>query len=508
MSNYRIEYGDSKIEGGLFLRQKPSSTASLDYTDGEGECFKHLSTFSQRSTIKEQLIEMLDNAKRYIFFTSFMIQDKQLVEHLIAASRRLKGHVYVLTTLKDHDFNTLIAQQDDAGDDQWNFKEHIDCIEDLVRHGISVKARRDCHAKFAVSDDKQVIVTSANAVPTCFEKIQQKSGHLRDANPENGVLIEIPSEVNRIANFFRAIWRNAHNYYVSPNSQLIDIREINKNFIPIRCKEPRLTSDLGKIIWTAPDDLRILNEISSMIDTAKQKITISSYLIKGIETHVLGQKISQAVKRGVEIEILLRQMYRSDHQKSCYYLKTLGEQVQIRGDFCNHSKSVLVDNNKAMIMSANIDAQHGLDSSVEVGFVSSHPDFIRCVGGFLNRLKAGCTLEFVVNPTQHQAAQGFPTFSKTIIKNEMSLHFDPKLKHRERIIKKLISEMSHQLMRVSHVEKNKSEKVTLLTESLKINCIQGGEGKYHVQHVVETPAAQGMRFQYLLPRMIIEIHSA
>lgn len=507
MPKYKVKYGNSIIDGGLFLKRKSIEPASLKYRDGEGELFKHLSTFSGKSTIKENFIEALKNAKRYIFFTSFLIQDEQIVESLIEAVRRLNGHVYILTTLKSQDFDAIVSSEEGAYDEQWNFKEHIKCIQELVRNGISVKARKDCHAKFAVIDDEYAIVTSANSVPTCFTDVLQKSGRIREANPENGILIEMPSEVNRIANFFRSIWRSAYNYYVSPDSLVFDIGEFSKDIIPIICSEPATTSDQGQIVWTAPDDHRILQSLLKMIDAAQHKITISSWVIKGIENHLLGEKLFQSAKRGVEVEILLRGMYRRDHLESCYFLKkSLGEQISIRGDFCNHSKAVLIDNKEAMIMTANIDSQHGLDSSVEVGFLSKQPDFINSVTNFLNRLRAGCVLEFVANPKQDQAAQRYPTLSSPILTGNIILNIEQKWKGRDQRIKKLISEMSNQLIRVSNPGDKNNQRVRLLTNNIIVDCINLGENRLKALHISETASAANLHFQQVLPETTIEIN--
>jgi flagellar biosynthesis/type III secretory pathway chaperone len=505
MPQYKIAYGGSIIDGGLFLRRQTPPSLMPEYKDGTGGSFKHLSTFSGKSTIKESLVELLNSAQTYVFFTSFLIQDGQIIQSLIDAARRLRGHVYVLTTLKDNDFDALLENEID--DDQWNFKEHIECVRQLVRNGISVKARKDCHAKFAVIDDKYAVVTSANAVPTCFTDIQQKNGRLREANPENGVLIEIPSEVKRLSNFFRAIWRSAYNYELPPDAQISDIAEFSKEIMPITCREPASVSDEGRIVWTAPGDCRILNSIAKMIDTARQKITICSYVIKGIEKHLLGCKLLEAAKRGVEIEILLRGMYRRDHLDSCYFLKkALKEQINIHGDFCNHSKAVLIDDKEAMIMSANIDSQHGLDSSVEMGFLSQQPDFINSVANFINRLRAGCCLEFIANPKQKHAAEQFSTLSKPILTGNFSITIGQRWKDRDQIVKKMISEMNNQLIRVANPEEERNHKVRLLTNTIIVDCAHNGDSRLQVLRISETAAAANARFQQILPETTIEVN--
>ncbi|MBI9017060.1 MAG: phosphatidylserine/phosphatidylglycerophosphate/cardiolipin synthase family protein [Phycisphaerae bacterium] len=507
MPKYNINYGDAQIDGGLFLKRKSVVSSSLEYKDGEGDQFKHLSTFSGRSTIKESIIAALKNAKRYVFFTSFLIQDEQIIESLIDCVKRLKGHVYVLTTLKDRDFDELAVMKGEGDFDQWNFKEHMEGIKELVRNGISVKARKDCHAKFVVIDDKYAIITSANSVPTCFADIPQKNGFVREANPENGVLIEMHLEVLRLSNFFRYIWRSAYNYYMSPDSQVLDICEFSKNIIPIACREPAIVPGKDQVIWTAPNDYRILESLVKMIDMAEHSVCISSWVIKGIKGHLLAQKLVQATERGVEIEILLRGMYRSDHLESCYFLKqSLGKQIKILGDFCNHSKAALVDNKQAMLMSANIDSQHGLNSSVEVGFLSTNPDFVESVSNYLNRLRAGCVLEFIANPTQNHAAQNHATLYKPVIKDDFMLNVEQKWKGRDQKVNKLLTEMKSQLIRVSSPRGKNGQEMSLYTNNMIIDCVRQDAKSLNVLRINETPRAASLHFRHILSKVKIKIN--
>ena len=402
----------------------------------------------------------------------------------------------------------MIASQDDqANGDEWDFKEHAKCIQELVHNGISVKARKDCHAKFVVADDKYAIVTSANSVPTCFTDILQRSGRVRKANPENGVLIEIPAEVGRISNFFRYIWRSAYNYCLPPDSRLFAINVFSNDVMPINSNEPDKPSELGQIVWTAPDDHRILESLLKMIGSAEENVCICSWVLKGIDGHILSDKLIEAARRGVEIEILLRGMYRQDHLESCYYFKKkLGDQVRILGDYCNHAKAALIDNKEAMIMSANIDSQHGLNNSVEVGFLSRDREFINSVSNFLGHLRAGCELEFVSNPTQNQAALGFSTLSRPIITGDIALDIDQKWKGRNLIVKKLISEMKNGLIRVSNSSNKNNQRIRLLTRNIIVDCINRNN-RLKALRISETASASNMYFQQILPEATIEINA-
>jgi phosphatidylserine/phosphatidylglycerophosphate/cardiolipin synthase-like enzyme len=509
MRTYKIEYGDSIIDGGLFLKNPAMNSSAVDYADHSGDFFRHLSTFTERSTIRECLIEHLDQAQKHIFFASFLIQDDQIIQHLVEAAKRLKGHVYVLTTLKKNDFEVISLLQDDADHHEWDFNAHMECVKYLATCGISVKARKDCHAKFAVFDDQSAVITSANAVPTCYTNIKQSNGHMRKANPENGVLIEIPSEVDRIANFFRSIWRSAYNYYIAPDRNFSDVGEFSKDIIPVHCEEPTYPSDKGQIIWTAPDDFRILNSLLEMIDTADHKLRISSYVFKGLSGHLVSRKLQQAAKRDVEIEVFVRGMSRRDHLDSCYHLKkTLGDQIRIYGDFYNHSKSVVVDDKQAMILTANLDSQHGLDSSVEVGFVSSDFEFVTSVSRFLDRLRAECVLEFIANPRQSQAGERFSTLHNPVLaqKENLTININHYWKNRNKVVDKLITTMQRQIIKISGNQQNGRKNHHLSTDDIIVEFIHNGDGRLNVQRVIETPEAANLRYKQILTKSVITIN--
>jgi hypothetical protein len=505
MPNYKINYGDSIIEDGLFLeRQDKSVAAVVSYVDGHGRFFRHLSTFPNRSTIKEEIVNLLNTAKRHVFFANFLIQDSDITADLIQTAKRLHGHVYVLTTLKEQDFDKVFTAESKEDEGEWNFQEHIEHIKQLTKKGISVKARKDCHAKFMTVDDRYAIITSANAAATCYSDTTRKNGTARPANSENGVLVTISSEVDRLSNFFRAIWRSGYNYYVSPDSRIFEIGERTSDTVPVMCKEPLQPADEGQILWTAPDDLRILSALTRMIDNAIHKVHISSWVIKNIDKHVLGETLKAAAKRGVEIKILVRGIYRSDHRQSCYYLKkTLGDQLTILGDYNNHSKAVVVDQAEAMVMTANLDAEHGLDSGIEMGFLSRKSAFIKAVSTFLNRLEECAKLEFVVNPTQAQAAKRAWIKGKTISWKDIHIQFGRKYKIEPQ---KLANALKTQLVKVATDNTGGKSLMHLITNNLILDCIVDKPGWLTVSDIKDDfRAASRARFDCFLPRATITI---
>src|SRR5665213_267791 len=113
MPQLRVEYGDSVIPDGFFPRHGALPEPSASYADGNDALFRHLSTFPDRSTIKDAVLDLLNRAKRHILFCNFLLQDEEVIQALLTAAKRLHGHVYILTTLKADDF----VQGGEVGED-------------------------------------------------------------------------------------------------------------------------------------------------------------------------------------------------------------------------------------------------------------------------------------------------------------------------------------------------------------------------------------------------------
>jgi len=407
MPVYTVDYGPNHVAEGLFLRRMTGREEYVEgkYQDIGGDSFRHISTFPGHSTIKESMLDALDSASQRVFFTTFLIQEKEIVSKLIDTAERLHGRVYVLTTLQDDDF---AAADDLEEENEGTFEEHIASVERLTRNGISVKARKDCHAKFMVVDDQRALITSANAVPTCLRDIQSEDGRVRSANPENGLLFTNQSEVFRLANLFRAIWREGYHFVVAPGSRTFNISENSHVPETLGISLPEPATSEGEVIWTAPGRHGLRDRIIHMLDNAKERVRLSTWVIKGMAGHSVGKAIISAAERGVEIAMLVRGMnYRDDLKDQCYRLVTATDNVKILGDYANHSKAIVADGKEGLVLTANLDAQHGLDNGVEVGYWSADENVVRSIGHFLDRLFGEAAFEFVAKPTQSEVSQRY-----------------------------------------------------------------------------------------------------
>jgi len=485
MPQFSVDYGEAVIADGYFLKRQIQPEPMEGYADGEGTFFRHISTFPDQSTIKEAVLELLRKAKQHVFFCNFLLQDEDVLGALLDASRRLSGHVYVLTTLKADDFQQAGGAGDDA---EGNFETHMRCVKQLTGEGMLVKARSDCHAKFMTVDDRHAIVTSANAVPTCYGNVSDK----RRANPENGLLFHIPSEVRRLANFFRALWRDASNYYVAPDPIVFEVQQVQSGAPPVNPTEPSQPAVEGEVVWTAPSDPRILERFLDMVGRARKSVSLSTWVIKGMDTHELGDAIRRSSSRGVRFQILVRGMnWRNDHRKQCYLLaRELGPNGVILGDYWNHSKAVVVDSDEAMVMTANMDAQHGLNNGIEMGFHSRDQSFVASVGAFLDRLVADAAFELVPDPTQAVMAERYGSQRGARVSGDVRIRFQPKGGHITKLARQWCDAATRELVRVARKQRKVRDETLLLTEKMAIHAHTGEAGVLIAHDINDNPPAE------------------
>lgn len=489
MPQFSVDYGEAVIADGYFLKRQSQPPMSERYVDGEGAFFRHISTFPDQSTIKESILDLLKQAKRNVLFCNFLLQDEEILRAIFETSRRLSGHVYVLTTLKADDFR----QAGGAGDDvEGDFESHMRCVKQLTGEGMLVKARSDCHAKFMTVDDRQAIVTSANAVPTCYGNVPKPNGGTREANPENGILFNIPSEVRRLANFFRSLWRNGSNYYVAPDAKVFEVQQIQSGTPHVKALEPSKPADDGEVLWTAPSDPRILRRFLDMIKKARKDIFLSTWVMKGMDTHELGDAIRKASSRGIRFQILVRGMnWREDHRQQCYLMaRNLGPNGIILGDYWNHSKAVVVDSSEAMVMTANMDAQHGLDNGIEVGFHSRQPSFVGSVNTFLNHLSNNAKFEFVSNPTQTMMAERYGNQRGQRLEGMIRIRVQSKGKLIGNLVRKWCDAARSELIRVVRPQdKSRGEEIILLTKKMTMHLGFGSRESLFIHSIKDQQSA-------------------
>ncbi|WP_163507088.1 phospholipase D-like domain-containing protein [Fodinicola acaciae] len=392
-----IDLGDVTVPGDFFVeRASPSRTEFVPSTPDDAGIRHTFTYLGGGSRIRDDLIELIDGASRKVFVASFFIGDDALREALYRAAERLTGGVYVISAMTDRDLDKAINEVDE--DAQVDKQLERKRFEDLTRHGIAVRAYEGCHAKFAVIDDRVALVSSANLMTRAFEQ-----------TGENGVVVDVPAHVDRLARFFAVLWQEAQWEMPLTESPVVTrIARTHRSKVALPAADP----DAVGPIWTFDDQHLIKDAIASVIASARTELLLATYSLVGIARRpdLLLDHVRAAVERGVRVRMLLR--------GSSRFLADAGVLADVGVDIypclLNHAKGLIADRRRGALFSANYDAVHGIEEGVEAGFRLDGTSALAEALRYFEQAMAERDLDFLRNP--HAAALAGRTFASTVSK--------------------------------------------------------------------------------------------
>ncbi|CAM1351061.1 MULTISPECIES: phospholipase D-like domain-containing protein [Tenacibaculum] len=345
-----------------------------------------LLTLPYIQSIKKEIINLIQSAKTSIKLCSFILTDIEIYEILLKKVKEHKTAVFVLTQL---DNSKLLTSFLSAEEQTENFYQaHIDIVSKLYNNGAHIRAAKAAHAKFIIVDRSSAILMSANITTPSLNQ-----------NPESGVFINDNDSLKSLDNLFDIIFQYGTEYTSFKSASNSKQFVVSRN---TKLKNDWLTpldSNNLKFTWKETNH-SLFKELIKSIKTAKDEIVISSYSVVGLE-HIpeLTETIKEFIDKGGKIKLFCRGMnYRSDHLKNCLILANFG--VEIYGDYFNHSKGI-VTNNNAFIFTANIDGNHGLINGFEVGYKLDRNQTIEFKNFIQWQIKSA-PYKFIINPTKEE----------------------------------------------------------------------------------------------------------
>jgi phosphatidylserine/phosphatidylglycerophosphate/cardiolipin synthase-like enzyme len=347
-----VDLGTLTVPGGFFVERAdpPPRTPFPSTVDGTG--YRHSLTYAGGgSTSRTDLVDLIDGARRKVFVASYFIGDAQVREALCRAADRLRGGVYVISAMTGRDLERAINEVDEDG--EVDAKIERKRFEELTRYGIAVRAYEGCHAKFAVVDDRAALVSSANLTTNGL-----------DVTGENGVVVEVPADVDRLARFFAVLWHGCQWEMALSADPVVTRRSGSGPQVRLPAPEP---GQVGPI-WTLHDQHHIKVTIADLIASAEHELLLATFSLDGMtgRPDLLVDHLRAAVDRGVTVRLLLRgRNHLSTHRVDAATLAELG--VRLYPCRRNHAKGVIADRTRGALFSANFDARHGLDRDVELG---------------------------------------------------------------------------------------------------------------------------------------------
>ena len=253
---------------------------------------------------------------------------------------------------------------------------HIAFFNPVLHHPLRGHANLRNHRKLAIADDSCVLAGGAN-IASEYMGPESEPERWRDLT----FIIEGPV-VRRFVELFRADWQYA-------SGQEPGRRSAHTMAPACRAGQARL-----QVVPSGPDmpGDALYDVLLTAIFGARQRLwLVTPYFIPD---DALCRAIILAVHRGVDVRILLPR--RSNHRLADIagrsYLREIqqeGGRVLLYGQGMVHAKAVLVDEDLAILGSANTDMR-SLLLNYEVGVLVTSQTEVELVNGWLEKLMQGC----------------------------------------------------------------------------------------------------------------------
>jgi phosphatidylserine/phosphatidylglycerophosphate/cardiolipin synthase-like enzyme len=307
------------------------------------------------SSLEVSLVKLISGARKRVFCCSFLLGGKQIQEALLEAADRLRGHVYVITSLDEKSLLKGFAEELEGVPPSVVLDRSRKNFDVLTKKGVYLRGADEVHAKFCVVDDGRAVVSSANFDPNGLgENRAQASGEI-------GLCVD-GDRAAALAGLFRHLWTNACAYDSPPDEGGFVWRSHGVHpEAPLKAPKAKV----GSVLWTGFGSTAILQEIQDAARSAKSRLRLASYSFTRMarRPELLLDLLLERAAAGVQIELYMRD--RSVDLKDLARLSVPG--VTVRADRYNHAKYMLADSSSGALFSANFDGQHGLDSGVETG---------------------------------------------------------------------------------------------------------------------------------------------
>lgn len=316
----------------------PILTNGTGYKSSETSNLSIIESGIERVLLKK-VIAAINKANDLICLQSFLIQDSEIIVALISAVEERKVKVYVLSSAE--------ARLKDRIEDETDFikANYIKLIDEKFKNNFIHRTAENYHAKYILIDPK-----SANANGFICTNNFTENGFTK--NPE--LAIEINKE--QIKELFKVFvyhfWEHSTGEQTNTNEFAI-VTPVNEFKLP----------KLETILITSPNsEHNTLNQtLISEIKNAEKSISLSTYKID-YKTELV-QALIKMAQQNITVSLFCRPIEKQFNE----HLKILLDAgIKIYFHPLLHAKSLLIDDVKGFIFTANI-VSKGLDEGLEVG---------------------------------------------------------------------------------------------------------------------------------------------
>lgn len=283
------------------------------------------------------IIDAINQAKKMICLQSYLIQDTKIVDALVTAVDKRQVRVFILDSAEGR-LENYIEEEDHKSVD------YVKMIERKFKNRFVHRQAINLHAKFILIDPK------TNPIGFLFTGNFNKKPFFE--NPELAVALN-KKQINELFQLFvYHFWEHTK-----------DEQNAGKQFSSLKSAKHFDAPKLNNVHVTSPNTQlsNLKKELLNAVNSANKKIVFSTF---GLDiNHELSQTILSKLKSGIAVTVFCRTRKKTIENHIDQLLKN-GAII-----FCHpliHAKSILIDDKKGYIFSANFES-HGLDNGFEVG---------------------------------------------------------------------------------------------------------------------------------------------
>lgn len=291
---------------------------------------------SSDGILKDKISNLIINAKETIFICSFLINDNDIVTHLI--EKALKGvNIYILTASE-----AVINKSNN--EDYTRHDEHVALLKKLSSEYRILVRTGNIHAKFIIIDAHRASIKGLLSTSNFNKEPLSRDG-------EVGIMLDKSSATNLANLFIKTFWEKSEN----------ELARNGKSLNNVTPKKTAIELDGSNTLFTFDDEYNSIKEtVIKCIINAQKRIYITSfnYDYKDIEAVLLDK-----ARHGLDIQIIGRQ--RKILNSNLYKILKEYENAMFYIHEAIHAKLLICDNS-ALLLTANFE-EKGMDTGVEAG---------------------------------------------------------------------------------------------------------------------------------------------
>lgn len=267
---------------------------------------------------EEVILDAINNAKTSVWVKVYLLTNRDVISALSAAAKSGKD---VRVMLEEHPF----------GGGGLSPRESMDLLKRAkIQAKYSNPEFRFTHEKSMVIDGNAAYIMTLNLTQSAV-----------DRNREYGIIATNPADVKSVKDIFEADWNRTEAVLDNPH------------------------------IVASPINAR--EALTTLIQEARETLLVEA---ETMNDDKLEQELINAVKRGVDVKIVVQNELDADDTRDARKIKNAGAQVKKISSPYMHAKIIVVDNKKAYIGSVNISA-NSMDNNRELGIIVSEAEVLR-----------------------------------------------------------------------------------------------------------------------------------